>query len=169
MNTSERLVGDIMSDLLVCVDATTLVGRIHELSRERGIHHFPVLGYGSVVGFVCTCDLEEAPPSQSVGELMRSQVITVQKAATAADAARMMLLHDVGSAVVLERDVPCGIVTRADLIRLGEDIAEIMGECHCASCGSFEHLKIDRSGQKLCQECRDRAHEHGSIEVGGSG
>jgi predicted transcriptional regulator len=154
-----------MSDPLVCVDATTLVGRIRELSWERAIHHFPVFGFGEVVGFVCTCDLEGTPPRLPVRDVMRTPVITVQRSATTAEAARLMLLHEVGSAVVLDRDIPCGIVTRTDLAQLGEDIADIIHECHCANCGGLEHLKIDQKGRKLCQECRDRARAGAGFEV----
>lgn len=53
--------------------------------------------------------------TKTVQEVMTRDVVTVQSDWTVADAARLMLEHDVGDVVVLGEDGMCGIVTDRDI------------------------------------------------------
>lgn len=55
-----------------------------------------------------------------VRELMSTDVVTVDEAATLADAAERLLANGVGSVIVVDSDgAPVGILTETDLVRAG--------------------------------------------------
>ncbi len=56
--------------------------------------------------------------------VMRYPVVTVGPDATVAQAAALMLKHDISSVVVAERDEPAGVVTKLDLIELVAGLKE---------------------------------------------
>jgi CBS domain-containing protein len=53
----------------------------------------------------------------TVGELMTTDVVTVAPDATARDALRAMIEHDIGSVVVQEGDAAVGVFTERDVTR----------------------------------------------------
>lgn len=168
MLTSQRPVTEIMTHPVIGVDVGSRVDAALELAEERGAHHFPVLSGGSVVGFVCTCDLHEAPLTGIVGSVMRRPVVSVGPGATAGEAARTMAERGVGSALVMVGDEVRGIVTRRDLQGAGGDLIEMMAP-GCASCGAHEHLRSCPDGATLCVDCRARARDHEWLDMGGGG
>jgi predicted transcriptional regulator len=136
-----------------------------DMAREHGVHHFPVCDHEQVVGMVCTCDLQEATPHQSVGTIMRPPV-TLSANRSAADAAMLMKAADVGSVLITDqRGGPCGIVTRGDL-NGDPPVAALLEDCRCESCGSLRHLQRYRE-RHLCFSCRERALEPQAFETGG--
>jgi CBS domain-containing protein len=166
--SSQWPVTRIMSHPVIVLQVGTPVDEALEVAEERGVHHFPVLNGGKVVGLVCTCDLEEAPLTGRVGSVMRRPVIRVDRGSAAGEAARVMSEHGVGSALVMDADEVCGVVTRQDLARAGGDL-EAMLPPGCTSCGSREHLRTCPDGAVLCVDCRSRAREHEWADLGGDG
>jgi CBS domain-containing protein len=155
----------VMHRPLVALHMYDSVSAALDTAREHGVHHFPVCKHEQLVGMVCTCDLQNAPPEQAVGSLMRPAV-TISDARSAEDAALLMKAADVGSVLVTdERGSPCGIVTRSDLS--GEPpVAALLEDCRCESCGTIHHLHRLRE-RLLCSSCRERAEEPQAFEGGG--
>ena len=155
----------VMSRPLVVLQTFDIVSDARARAREHHVHHFPVYGRNQLMGMVCSCDLQEAKPDQSVAELMRPAV-TIPASRSAADAAMLMKAADVGSVLVLDwNNRACGIVTRGDLD--GDPPADaILEDCRCECCGSTRHLHRYEDRQ-LCFSCRERAAEPNAFETGG--
>lgn len=166
MKASEHPIAEVMTSTVICLEAFSQVESALTLAAEKGAHHFPVLSGGKVVGFVCTCDLEDAPLTAPVGSVMRRPVVSMGRLDTAGDAARLMAEHGVGSAVVMDGEDVCGIVTRLDLDRVGGDLVAMIDSA-CASCGTHQHLRTCPDGATLCVDCRSRARDHEAYELGG--
>jgi len=58
---------------------------------------------------------------------MSTDVVTVDLAATAADAADRLLVAGVGSVIVVEDDEPVGILTESDVLRAARDTGRELG------------------------------------------
>ncbi|MBV8761190.1 MAG: CBS domain-containing protein, partial [Deltaproteobacteria bacterium] len=67
-------------------------------------------------GVVTARELLAAEPTDRVEELIERDPVTVSPNDTARVAAHKMAEHDVGRLVVVSGGVPCGIVTRSDLL-----------------------------------------------------
>lgn len=163
--TEQSPLPHLMRQPLIALHVFDSVSAALDAAREHGVHHFPVCDRDRVVGMLCTCDLQEATPEQSVGDLMHPPV-TIGDDRLAADAAMLMLAADVGSVLVTAPDgVPRGIVTRSDLNGEAQSAA-ILENCRCEACGTVRHLQrfADR---RLCFSCRERALEPEAFDTGG--
>lgn len=136
------------------------------ISRTLGVHHFPLLRCGKLVGMVCTCDLDEAPRAAHIRDFAHTDVLTVAHDSSIDDAVRLMLDRSVGSAVVLEHGVMCGIITREDIERADPAWAAMFAQHRCTACGATRHLRRTPEGT-LCAGCSGRAHADGWLEAGG--
>jgi acetoin utilization protein AcuB len=136
-----------------------------ELAREHRVHHLPILDGDVPVGLVCTCDLEEAPPSSEVSTLIQGPPLGIQSGRLALDALETMNANRVGSLLVLEGKRMVGIVTRSDLGHAGLPVRDDpRGFCSC--CGALKHLREHPTGA-LCTECLGRSRPGPEYEVGG--
>lgn len=160
-------IGEVMTTPVRFIAATTPVLTAISKAREWGIHHLPVGTSKAPEGLVCTCDLKEAPLDGEVWNWVNSPVLTVSAGTPIVQAATLMRHHVVGSLLVTDRNTVCGIVTRADLARLGGDGTHPITEIRCVCCGATSHLRLDGYDQLLCVDCRERADEPQAFDTGG--
>ena len=161
------MIRDVMSTPVVCLDEHTLVSKALELASLHALHHFPVTHAEQTIGLVCTCDLRWASPDTTVQRWMRTPLVTVSIEGSAEEAARLMVAHVVGSAVVTTGTRVQGIVTREDLEGVSEELDELMRDTRCSSCGVQRHLRRGGAGLYWCANCRDRSGQDGWYDVGG--
>jgi CBS domain-containing protein len=168
-------IGGTLKDLLVSqlmhptveLDPDADVAFVLNLARDAGVHYFPLTRGGSLLGLVCTCDLDDAPTGQRVLELANRQVLTVHRNTKASDAAKAMVKRTVGSAVVMDGSHVCGLLTREDIERAAPELAELFTEICCAACGAAKHLRPWGSSELLCVSCAGRARAGRWLDVGG--
>ena len=96
----------------------------HQLMRERGIRHLPVVDGGRLVGLVSQRDLYLLetlkgvdPVTERVEEAMTREPFTVPPDARLEDVAAAMAEHKYGSAVVVDRGAVIGLFTTVDALR----------------------------------------------------
>jgi len=77
---------------------------------------YPVTRNAQLIGVVTARELLAASPTDKVEELVEREPVTVSPSDTARVAAHKMAENDVGRLVVVQGGVPCGIVTRSDLL-----------------------------------------------------
>jgi predicted transcriptional regulator len=165
MELLTETVSDVMTQPAFVIGPDWPVADVFELAERRQVHHFPIVERGSLVGFVCTCDLRDADPFAIVKSFARREVTTIAPTSSAADAARLMAERAVGSAVVVGPEGIYGIVTRQALQDLA-DAKSLLAEGYCAACGSSEHLRSGPDGAHLCVECGERAHGENWFDTG---
>ena len=154
-----------MSRPVLAVEATCKVSKVLQLAEREHVHHFPIVECGALVGFVCTCDLDDARADAAISSLSKRDVVTIPPWESAENAVRLMRERAVGSVVVAGASGVCGIVTREDVSRY-PDLANLLEEGRCAACGSRAHLKPGPDGAFLCSDCRGRAHDDDWFEIG---
>jgi CBS domain-containing protein len=128
----------MMTPEVVAVDASQPVSTVEELMSADRIRHLPVLDGDVLVGLVSQRDVlavslpigsDEAEDRErksriSVQQIMRGSVETVGPDTDVVDAADRMLELKIGCLpVVDERLHLVGIVTEADFVRLGRELA----------------------------------------------
>ncbi|HKO48880.1 MAG TPA: CBS domain-containing protein [Polyangiaceae bacterium] len=139
---------------MVTLDLTANVGELLRLSEQLEIHHFPLVDETRLLGLVCTCDVEGARPEQAALQFANRAPVTVRPDATAHEAARKIMLENVGSVVVVDDDGVWGILTRDDL---AETVPELMRHLHCNHCSSRKHLRPGPGHTLVCPSCSARA------------
>jgi predicted transcriptional regulator len=165
METLSEPVLAIMSRPVVAIDADAKVSKVLQLAAREHIHHFPIVERGALVGFVCTCDLEDARADAVVSSFSKRDVVTIPSYETAENAARLMRERAVGSVVVTGAGGICGIVTREDVARYPE-LASLLEEGRCAACGARAHLRPGPDGAFLCSDCGARARGDNWFDLG---
>jgi signal-transduction protein with cAMP-binding, CBS, and nucleotidyltransferase domain len=137
----------------VTVDANTSACDAAALARRQHVHHLPVMHGTTLAGLVCTCDLEGAPDQERVEGLMSTPVASISSDATLKDATALMNERDVGSVVLLAGGVPCGLVTRGDLLLADPALEDVLIKTRCECCGITRHLRTDEDGHTFCIYC----------------
>jgi CBS-domain-containing membrane protein len=137
-----------------------------ELAYQHRVHHLPVVVHEAAIGMVCTCDLQDAKPTDSVSSTMRSPPLSTSPDTLGDEALTLMNTHRVGSLLITEAGRILGIVTRKDLSIAGVAMFEDpRGFCSC--CGSIAHLKEHATGA-LCADCFGRStSSEGQLDHGG--
>jgi predicted transcriptional regulator len=143
-----------MSRPLVVLPPDARVSDVRAEADAKRIHHFPILRDERLVGFVCTCDLVHASPEDAVLPLAWHHPATVSPACTVTTAARLLLMHGVGSLLVVDPSGLRGIVTADDLRALGPEVATVLEPARCAVCGAGEHLRPGTNGKSVCAYCK---------------
>lgn len=169
MQTQPTTVFESMSSAVVTIGPDANVADVLELAKTNGVHHFPIVDQGRLVGIVCTCDLQGLVADAKVMQVAWRYVVALPPTAPLADAARLMMMQGVGSIVVLEQGKVQGILTREDLIRDRPELDQVLWEARCTACGSRRHLRPQPDGKCLCQDCQARARDGGWLEAGGEG
>lgn len=169
MQTIQTSVSDLMIAPVVTIGPDALAGEVLTLAKAEGIHHFPILREGRLIGIVCTCDLQDLGPDARVQQVAWRHVVTLRPESDVVDAARLMTSQGVGSIVISNADGICGIVTREDLVRADPELDQLLAEACCVACGARKHLRPGPNGQCLCQGCHSRARDGADLDVGGSG
>ena len=145
-----------MSHPLVVISPERTCGEILELAAREQIHHFPIAEGSRLIGFVCTCDLREAPLDASVAQFGSHYPVTVSAGCSVLDAAWLMLLSSVGSLVIADQRGPRGIVTSEDLRAADAEAARVLEAARCVHCGAGTHLRPALDGRWLCIDCKQR-------------
>lgn len=137
----------------MCVSSETSVDEAKHLSELHQVHHLLVLLDYTLIGVICTCDMEASPGSAFVSEFMR-EPLTLSLEHTWRDAVELMNECGVGSVILLENETPRGIVTRGDILH-GHPPPDLEVEIErCSCCGATSHLRRNDLGRSLCQFCR---------------
>lgn len=143
-----------MSRPVVTVPPSARVAQVFEKAAAKRVHHFPLLEGEQVVGFICTCDLIHARADEPVLPLAWHHPASVSPACTVTDAARLLLMHGVGSLLVMAPGGLCGIITADDLRELGPDLAALLEPARCTVCRAGEHLRPGPDGRPICAYCK---------------
>jgi acetoin utilization protein AcuB len=149
-------IADVMSRPVVVIAPNTRAADVLAAAESAHIHHFPVVAGGELVGFVCTCDLAQAAPQDPVMPFAWHYPATVSPRCPLVDAARLLLLHGVGSFVVVDRGDIRGIVTCDDLRRASPELEALLEPARCVACGAGAHLRPGLDGRLLCVRCKPR-------------
>jgi acetoin utilization protein AcuB len=152
------LSGLMKRPLIVIADDVTVRDAL-AFARLKHVHHLPVVRRGSVVGLVCTCDLERAPLDSRADAVMSRPVISLEPTATLEEAARLMKERAVGSVVLIDGEVAQGIVTRGDLLLARPELEAALGAARCECCGITRHLHSTEQGHTFCIYCIEPGHD----------
>ena len=119
------LVESIMTRSVITTEPTDTVQSALQVMRKNRFRHLPVVRHGRVVGIVSDRDLVN-PDSRTVGEVTRSQLISVTPDTPVEVAAELMLQNKIGALPVLEGGGAAlvGIVTQSDLFAM---LARLLG------------------------------------------
>lgn len=159
MQSNPTPVSVLMSAPVVTIAPNASAADVLALADAHGVHHFPIVERGRLVGIVCTCNLVDVRPDAAALQVGWRHVVTLPREASVDDAARLMLMHGVGSVVVTDESGACGIVTRDDLIRAYPGLDSLVFRACCSACGAHTHLRPGSDGQGVCQSCLARIGE----------
>lgn len=165
------LVRDRMSAPLISKTPDASVRDLLAVLESHAISALPIVDAGRLVGIVSTTDLvaeqaRDQAAGRRAGDLMRSPVFVVHPDAPIEEAARRMVREGVHRLVVVENDVPVGVVSARDVLedakraRITTPIAELMTpDVITVDIGD----SIDEAITKLAQ-----AKVHGLVVVDGT-
>jgi acetoin utilization protein AcuB len=98
--------------------------KAHQMMRDHGIRHLPVLAAGKLIGLVSQRDLhmietlrDVDQQNTTVGEAMSQDVYCVDPSASLFQVAREMAEHKYGSVVVCDRGRVVGVFTTTDALQ----------------------------------------------------
>ncbi|MBW1768943.1 MAG: CBS domain-containing protein [Deltaproteobacteria bacterium] len=132
----------------ITIDEDASVVRAAEIMKETGVHRFPVVDNNELVGMVTDRDLRSAAPSQvvsfdeqerklfpelydllkkiKVGEIMKTDVISITSDRSVVKAADIMLKNHIsGLPVVDSQKKLIGIITQSDIFKVLVDLSGI--------------------------------------------
>ena len=114
-------VGEIMNKEPVTIGPKTPVGQALKLMQQHQIRHLPVIGDGSMVGWISARTLREVLLASmleviTVGDVMVQAPISVTPETSVEEAARLVHEHRIGGMPVLEGDKLVGVLTVNDLL-----------------------------------------------------
>ncbi len=108
----------------VVVSSQRTLAEAHQLMRERGIRHLPVVDEGKLVGMVSQRDLYLLetlrgvdPAAERVAEAMSPDPYAVRPDAPLEEVASTMAARKIGSAVVVDKGAVIGLFTTVDALR----------------------------------------------------
>jgi len=143
-----------MSRPVVVLPRSARVSEVFAEATAKRVHHFPILEGEQVLGFVCTCDLIDAPADELVLPRAWHHPASVSPTCTVTDAARLLLMHGVGSLLVMAPGGLRGIITADDLREVSSDLAALLEAARCTVCGAGEHLRPGLYGRPICAYCK---------------
>ncbi len=121
---SKHTVQRYMSASPVTIESHRTLAEAHELLREHGIRHLPVVEQGQLVGVVSQRDLYLVETlrgidaaTEKVAEAMSRDPYTTSPAASLEEVARDMADHKYGCAVVVDHGNVVGLFTTVDALR----------------------------------------------------
>ena len=132
-------VRDEMTKNLITINANDVISKAAEIMSEKGLHRFPDIRNGQLVGLVTKgritsstngatslsiFELNYLLNRTSVKEVMikKKALITISSDKLMEDAADMMLRHDIGCLPVVDNGELVGILTQNDLFKAFLDI-----------------------------------------------
>jgi nanoRNase/pAp phosphatase (c-di-AMP/oligoRNAs hydrolase) len=119
-------VSDLMSFPVHTVTPTATMEDVAMILRTRGITGVPVVDGNRVVGIVSRRDFRkvrnESKLKSPVKAYMSREVLTIDPGRSPAEAARLMVQHDIGRLPVVADGRVIGIVSRSDVMRYFYDL-----------------------------------------------
>lgn len=129
------LVSERMSTPVLTTRPDSSIFDVHEIMRTEHIRRLPVLNQkGNLVGIISETDILEASPSdatslsiwelnyllyqEKIGNIMTTDVITVQATTPIEEAARIMADNKIGGLPVMQQEMLVGIITETDLFKI---------------------------------------------------
>lgn len=124
-------ISQIMTSNVFTVNQTHSLRDVHNLLKEKGIHHVPVVSGDKVIGMISKTDLErvtfvnnyegESVSTQmydalKIEQVMTKQVTTIEKENTVLDAAKILAKNEFHALPVVDGDSIVGIVTTKDMM-----------------------------------------------------
>ncbi len=119
-------ISDLMSFPVHTVTPQTSMEEAALILRTRGITGIPVVEAGRVVGVVSRRDFrklrKERQLQSPVKAFMSAAVLTIEPGRSPAEAARLMVQHDIGRLPVVADGQLIGIISRSDVMRYFYDL-----------------------------------------------
>ncbi|PIF02898.1 MAG: tRNA nucleotidyl transferase [Desulfococcus sp.] len=119
-------ISDLMSFPVVTVSADTTMKEVSLILREKGCTGVPVVESGRLVGVISRRDFKKLRKDSAlkapVRAFMSSRVICILPKQSPAEAAQIMVRHDIGRLPVVEDGKIIGIITRSDAMRYLYDL-----------------------------------------------
>jgi tRNA nucleotidyltransferase (CCA-adding enzyme) len=115
--TSEQVQDLMTAPVFVLTPETTMASALQAL-RNRGIHGAPIVDEGRLLGMISMRDRKRLKKPEQyrhpVKAFMSQPVYTISPAKSPAEAAHLMVKHDIGRLPVLDGGKLVGIITRSD-------------------------------------------------------
>jgi hypothetical protein len=154
-----------LASQLVCVDGDLDCATALELAASRQLHHLVVSAGTTLDGVICCCDLRAASAGERVRDRMAADVFAIRSRASLGEAVAAMSQLGIGCLPVVEDGRLVGVLTRGDLRRAGVPEA-ILGDRHCATCGSYNGVRTDpRTGADACLGCIAEEERIGELDA----
>ena len=114
-------IGDLMSFPVFCVSPRDTMREVALVLRQKGCTGLPVVDGETLLGVISRRDFKKMKrPAQletPVKAFMSPKVISITPESSVAQAARLMVKHDIGRLPVVKDGALIGIVTRSDAMR----------------------------------------------------
>ncbi len=113
-----RSVADLLTGDLVALRPVDTVARAREIIVESGLHALPILDGQRTVGVVTLADCEDHLDHEALGDVASGPPVTVDVAATVAEAAELMRTEHIHHLLVTERGSgeTIGMLSSLDLL-----------------------------------------------------
>jgi tRNA nucleotidyltransferase (CCA-adding enzyme) len=119
-------ISDLMSFPVLTVTPQTSMEEAAMILRSRGITGIPVVAAGRVAGIISRRDFrkvrKEKQLQSPVKAFMSTGVLTIEPGRSPAEAARLMVQHDIGRLPVVADGQVIGIISRSDVMRYFYDL-----------------------------------------------
>jgi diguanylate cyclase (GGDEF)-like protein len=143
-------IGEIMTENLVTIDPDSSVRKAVELMEQHKVGCLPVLDGQHLVGIITSRDVKRAHSNRLVADAMTKNVITTTPDCSLWDAKELLDNHNIERVIVIDKGVPVGIITKAQLYaELGKYLDGLtnLSQAVFLRIKALELLKKD---QKIC-------------------
>ena len=113
---------DLMTAPIVSVTSETSMKKVAMILRDKGFSGLPVVDEDRLVGIISRRDFRKLRREDQIdlpvkAFMSRDKVVTINSDRSPAEAANLIVKHDIGRIPVVEDDRIIGIVTRTDVMR----------------------------------------------------
>lgn len=113
---------ELMSHPIISVSSDTSMKKVAMILRDKGFSGLPVVDDKKLVGVISRRDFRKLKRENQIDSpvkayMSRDQIITISSNKSPAEAANLIVKHDIGRIPVIENDEIIGIITRTDVMR----------------------------------------------------
>ncbi len=113
---------ELMTYPIVSVSSDTSMKKVAMILREKGFSGLPVVDDKKLVGIISRRDFRKLKRENQIDSpvkafMSRDQIITIASGKSPAEAANLIVKHDIGRIPVIENEEIIGIITRTDVMR----------------------------------------------------